>query len=221
MPGQSGKSPAVLTPEGRRNGAAAPASIEDVVNAAEREAKNTQDRLDPARFDAVCQIGNRTYELRDVPIARFKRAKALFISDMETFARFVVGANPTQSDAMSAIWTMIEDQPAEFLHILVPDLDMNTFEDEDTGVTIPQMKHALEVAMEVNGLSFLKKALPFILETARMGVIRTERAALERQIAEGEKALAEAEAMTKANSSDSSSSTAVTPTLTSTTTTED
>lgn len=118
------------------------------------------------------QLGDRVYGVREVPIGRIKRFRTQWLDFFSNLNGIMSSANVTENDTATALFGMLEDKPYELMSIVIPTLDRDSFEDEDEGATIPQIMTAFEKALEVNKLEFLKRAVPFVVEMVRLGMLR-------------------------------------------------
>jgi hypothetical protein len=118
----------------------------------------------------VVRLGSRTYRVREVPLARLKRFKDLWIEFFTVVNQ--AGEQLRDADQAAALFDLIAEKPAELLAIAIPDLDLDDFSDEVHGATIPQVFAAFDVVLRVNHLEFLKRVVPFVTDLLRAMAIR-------------------------------------------------
>lgn len=122
--------------------------------------------------DDVVRLGQREYVIREVPLGRVKKFKGVWLDFFQRTNGMLDSADLTQDDAATALFGLIEDAPSKLMEILIPDLDVDAFNDEDDGATIPQVFDAIDVVLRVNKLEFLKRAVPFVIETLRIATMK-------------------------------------------------
>jgi len=126
-------------------------------------------------------VGAEEVEVREMPLARVKRFKTVISNFAEEYNELMDTVRSTMEardealergedpetvnlelDMWSDIADMIFARPHEVLSVLVPNLPKEPFEDEENGVTIPQLIDAFDTVLEVNKIEWVKKSLPFI-----------------------------------------------------------
>jgi hypothetical protein len=118
---------------------------------------------------ATVRLGDKDYELRECPLARvrkFQEVWGTFFEDVNKFQAEAAlaaenGEDVNIADTWNRIIDLALDKPYEILSILIPKLPLEPFEDEENGVTIPQILDAFEAVLEVNRIGWLKKLTPF------------------------------------------------------------
>jgi len=123
----------------------------------------------------ACPVGTETVMVREMPLPRVKRfTKVVFglVNDYQGVLddiRVAAATNTkiTGADQWQTIIDLVLDKPYSVLEILIPDLPEAPFEDEDTGITLPQLMNLFETVIEVNKLGWIKKSLPFIQNMIR------------------------------------------------------
>ncbi len=116
------------------------------------------------------QIGNRLYEIKELPIARLKRFKKVWLEFFADLTTLLQHGDLTNDSVSTALFGLLEDKPGELLEIIIPNFDSATLEDEENGATIPQLTLALDTAITVNGLDLLRKAVPFLMQVGEQAL---------------------------------------------------
>jgi len=127
--------------------------------------------VDSQDAERIVVLGTHTYHLHEVPLARVKRFRNVWT---ETFATLntSVNAGIDDADTVNTLIDYVLSKPEEILQIVIPDLDLDAFNDEDTGATMPQIMHALDRAITINGCDFMRAAVPFFLGVAKYAIIQ-------------------------------------------------
>lgn len=122
-----------------------------------------------SQISTTVTLGNQEFELQEMPLPRIKRFQKLwsvFFEEIqklqaETAAAMDTEAPVTQLDQWNRIMDLALEQPHAILSVLIPDLPIEPFEDEDNGVTVPQVFDAFDAVLRVNRIEWLKKLTPF------------------------------------------------------------
>lgn len=114
-------------------------------------------------------LGSKQFELKECPLKRVRKFQEVWGSFFEEVNKFQAeaavaaeeGEDVGIADQWNRILDLVLDKPYEILSILIPDLPKEPFEDEDDGVTVPQILDAFDAVLEVNRIEWLKKLTPF------------------------------------------------------------
>lgn len=115
------------------------------------------------------RLGKEVFELQECPLKRVRKFQEVWGAFFEEINRFQAesalaaenGAEVGIADQWNRILDLVLDKPYEILSILIPTLPKEPFEDEDEGVTVPQILDAFDAVLEVNRIEWLKKLTPF------------------------------------------------------------
>lgn len=117
---------------------------------------------DKGRF---ISLGDRGYVLKEQPLGRIRRFSGIWTETVGQALELLTTADPSNATTVEQIFSLLTDQSLAVLQVLIPDLDVEEALDEDRGATIPQLVEAFNVALDVNGLGVLRKAIPFLAPT--------------------------------------------------------
>lgn len=114
-------------------------------------------------------LGTETFTIKECPLPRVKRFQKVwgtFFEEIQrtqalTAAAAEAGEEINSMEQWNHMIDIVLEQPYEILSILIPDLPKEPFEDEDYGVTVPQVFEAFDKVLEVNRIEWLKKLTPF------------------------------------------------------------
>lgn len=129
----------------------------------------------PSVFDppsTEVKLGTGVFQVKEVPIGRAKRFKTLWLSVTGNVTSLMAGGDMSDSDTIGALFSLLTDEPGNLLAIVIPEFDPASCDDEENGPTIPEIKHALDVAITVNGLEFLREAVPFVVRLIRVTLVK-------------------------------------------------
>jgi len=115
------------------------------------------------------RLGTFTVQVTECPLPRIKQFQKLWGQYFETINRVQAmasdaaesGEGVSNEDLWQQVFDMVFESPYDLLHVVIPTLPKEPFEDEDEGVTIPQIFDAFDVILEVNRLGWLRKLTPF------------------------------------------------------------
>lgn len=134
----------------------------------------------------IVVLHGKKYPVDPVPLRRLMAFTDLVNAVMDEIAPPPDEARTmTNQDFINNLFAIIRDKPGELLQILIPDLDLEAFNDEETGATVPEIMYAFEVCAAINHLEWLKNLWPALRDLMkRLVTPQPDIAALMRTLAQ-------------------------------------
>lgn len=103
------------------------------------------------------KLAGQDFLMKRVPMARIKRLSKVIASFAMDKTQLEFEKNPEQ--AVNTVLDKLLDFPHELMSVFIDKLPKDIFEDEENGVTFPELYDALLAAVELNRLDALKNVL--------------------------------------------------------------
>ena len=108
------------------------------------------------------ELAGREFFMKRIPMARVRRLNGVLKSMIERVQKMDVESENGLEVALEELLSF----PYELMSLFIKDLPNEIFDDEENGVTFPELLDALKKAVELNRLDTLKNLLTPLVKAA-------------------------------------------------------